>query len=413
MANEIATALAKAGHEVSVFTQFPNRPQGRIFPGFRRRFRSIERVEDFKLVRCLHWVLDRNRRIMSRVLENLTFGISSGINLILSERPDIAIIETWPLFANWILHAICHLRGIPTVNYVQDLYPEVLEQTGQIRKGGKLANLLRAWDRAICNRSSHIIAISPGMKKLICGTRNIPEDKVSSIPNWMDSNKFPVLSRQNKWREEAGVSPEQFLVLYAGTLGHVSGAGILIEIFKRLSSREDVILVCVGEGVLKAEMQASAESHGLRNVRFHSVQPVERVAEMHAAADATILTTQENFPDASVPSKLVSYLAAGRAVICSAPRTSTVAQIVKDANAGIVNEAGDVARIADAVSFLADNRDVAEHLGANARRCFEERFTFERAFSEVTTLLDQIAGMRSNDQPSERDWDKAEQIRSR
>lgn len=392
MARQLAIALAAAGHEVSIFTQFPNRPSGKIYPGYKRNLRSIERIDGFEVIRCPHWVLGRDRRPLSRALENLTFGVSSCLNLLRGKRPDVAIVETWPLCAISIALAICRIRRIPLLNYVQDCYPEVLEHTGQIRAGGTLARLLRRWDSKICRDSSRTIAISPGMKSLICSTRGIHEAKVPVIQNWVDKKHFPALSKQNNWRQELGISPQHFLVLYAGTLGHVSGAEVLVDTFKRLKHRPDVSLVCVGEGVLKSKMQKAIREANISNVRFLAVQPIERVPEMHAAADATILTTKADYPDASVPSKLISYLAAGRPVVCAAHEASTVAEIVRNASAGIVASAGDAENIAKAIIFLADHPTEARQMGTNARSCFEDQFTFEPAYDRFAELLKEVGG---------------------
>jgi colanic acid biosynthesis glycosyl transferase WcaI len=397
MARELATTLAAAGHEVSIFTQFPNRPLGKVYPGYKRKPTSIERMSGFEVIRCAHWVLGRDRRPLSRALENLTFGVSSGLNLLLRTRPDVAIVETWPLCALTIALAICRLRRVPSLNYVQDCYPEVLEHTSQIRTDGKLARMLRKWDSKICSDCTRVIAISPGMKALICSTRGIPEKKVAVIQNWVDKRNVPTISKQNNWREELGISPQQFLLLYAGTLGHVSGAEVLVETFKRLKHRPDVILICVGEGVLKSKMQEAASQAEIPNIKFLSVQPIERVTEMHAAADATILTTKAGFPDASVPSKLISYLAAGRPVVCAAHESSTVAEIIRNANAGIVANAGDADSIAQAITFLADHPIEAKQLGINARDCFEDQFTFEAAYERFKDLLDGVDESRLDD----------------
>jgi colanic acid biosynthesis glycosyl transferase WcaI len=229
------------------------------------------------------------------------------------------------------------------------------------------------------------------MKRLLCRTRNIPENKVSVITDWHDSRNFPTSPRDNDWRCETGISKGQFLVLFAGTLGHVSGADVLVDVSRNLAHRPDVSLVCVGEGVLKEKIEQTAAAAGLQNLLVLPFQPAERVAEMHAAADATILTTQANYPDASVPSKLISYLAAGRPVICAADGASTAAQIVRDANAGVLAKPGNAESVTEAIQFLADHPTESMQMGENARRYFENNFTFECAYDKFTALLKEVA----------------------
>jgi colanic acid biosynthesis glycosyl transferase WcaI len=225
------------------------------------------------------------------------------------------------------------------------------------------------------------------MKQLLCSTRHIPDNKVSVIGNWLDARLFPVLPRDNGWRREVGISDEEFLVLFAGTLGYVSGADVLVEVGRILEHHAAALLVCVGEGVLREKMEHSAAAAGLRNLRFLPFQPSERVAQMHAAADATVLPTQAGHSDASVPSKLITYLAAGRPVVCAADEGSTVAQIVREANTGVLAEPGNAESIASALLFLVDHATERKQMGENARRYFEKHYTLERAYPQFAVLL--------------------------
>ncbi len=392
MARDLCARLAAEGHEVTVITQFPNRPLGRIFDGYRRSLRMVEHMEAVNVVRCPNWFLDRKRRWWNRVLENVTFGLSSLVNIVRSGRPDIVVLETWPFVATDLVLRLCRHWQTPVLHYVKDCYPEALEYTGHIRTGGRLANLLRGWDRNICKRCAEVIVISEGMKELLCRTRDVAGDKVTVIADWIDSRNFPTLPRDNDWRREAGISTGQFLVLFAGTLGHVSGAEVLVDVCRNLAGHPAVSVVCVGEGVLKQEMQQLTAAAGLKNLRFLPFQPSERVAEMHAAADATVLTTQANFPDASVPSKLITYLAAGRPVLCAADSASTVAKIVQEAGAGVLAEPGNARSVSEAISFLAGHPAECKEMGENARRYFEKHFTLERACEQFLGLIRQMDG---------------------
>jgi putative colanic acid biosynthesis glycosyltransferase WcaI len=394
MARALARRLAEDGHEVTVFTQFPNRPAGKLFPGYRRRLRLVEQIDGFRLVRCPNWLLGAKRRLLDRMLENFTFGLSSCLNLAREPRPDVVLMETWPLFAMEATLRLCALRQTPVVTYVQDCYPEALEYTGQIAIGGPLARILRQWDASIGRRSARVIAISDGMKSLLCSTRKLRPERVAAIPNWNDCAGFGVAVTNNSWRDDNGIARDAFVALFAGTLGHVSGASLLVDVARKLSCRPEVLVVCVGEGVLKQGLQERVAAAGLWNIRFLPVQPAGRVAVMHAAADVTLLTLQANYPDSSVPSKLISYLAAGRPVVCAAQSDSTVATIVRESRSGLSVAANNVEAIAAAVIDLLDHPAEAGRMGANARRCYKERFTFERAYPAFERLLREAADVR-------------------
>jgi colanic acid biosynthesis glycosyl transferase WcaI len=165
----------------------------------------------------------------------------------------------------------------------------------------------------------------------------------------------------------------------------------------------------VGEGALKEKMEHMAAAAGLQRLHFLPFQSSDRIAEMHAAADATILTTQAGYPDASVPSKLITYMAAGRPVVCAAHNASSVAQVVREANAGVLAEPGNCDSIAEAIVFLIDHPEESKQMGENARWYFENNLTFECAYRKLTAVVEKEA--QAND-PRQRMASKASSLSS-
>jgi glycosyltransferase involved in cell wall biosynthesis len=88
-----------------------------------------------------------------------------------------------------------------------------------------------------------------------------------------------------------------------------------------------------------------------------------------------------------VSSKLYSSLAAGRPVLAVTGRDDDVRRIVESFDCGAWVEPGDVEGAESALRSWMDDPDLASRLGANARRCLEERFTRERAVDAYRDLL--------------------------
>jgi len=60
-----------------------------------------------------------------------------------------------------------------------------------------------------------------------------------------------------------------------------------------------------------------------------------------ASADILVALLEEDAGSFSVPSKVLSYLCAGRAIALSAPETNLAVRIVREANAGLIFRPGD------------------------------------------------------------------------
>ena len=392
MAQHLAGRLSASGHSVSVVVPFPNRPHGELYSGYRRRVRDVSiAAEGYRLVRCASWLIGRRRRSLDRLLENITFGLSAAYAVFREGRPDVMIAETWPLFAVQFAALLARWWRVPFLYYVQDVYPEAAERVGVLTEGSYLAKLCRFWDSRICRASTRVIVISNSMRDLMTVNRALPDSHFAVIPNWLDAREFAVQPIDNAWRREQDIPSHTFVAMFGGTLGLVSGVEILVDVARLLSDMPDVLIVCVGEGVQKDRMIAHARSLELRNIRFLPFQPRERVPEVQGAANIALLTMQPGYSDASVPSKLISYMAAGRAVICAAPAQAGVAEIVAEAGAGLVTEPGNAMALAQAIRRLAEHPAETAGMGQRARSYFEQHFTLNRAHEQFSELLALVA----------------------
>jgi colanic acid biosynthesis glycosyl transferase WcaI len=392
MAHQLASRLAHAGHHVTVVAPFPNRPGGRLHEGFRRSLRRIEtNGNGYKLVRCATWLLGQRRRTIDRLLENFTFGLSASWAAWREARPDAMLVETWPLFGVTFPALLARWWRIPFLYYVKDVYPEAAEKTTHISDNGLIARFCRSWDRRLCLASRKVIVISEGMRDLMARSRGLSNDRFAVIPDWIDPDEFVPQPIDNAWRREQNIPNGTFVAMFGGTLGYVSGVEILVEVARLLRERREMSIVCIGEGIRKQQMMEQCRSLGLENICFLPFQPRERIAEVQGAANVTVLTMRPGYSDASIPSKLISYFASGRPVICSAPSGSAVSQIMSRSGAGVVVEPGNAAALARAISDLFLCPTDTERMGRAARAYFERHFTLDRAHAQFSAVLAESA----------------------
>jgi colanic acid biosynthesis glycosyl transferase WcaI len=387
MAHQLARELKARGHDVTMIVPYPNRPKGILYDGYKREFLGRYDVDGLRVVRCPTWLLGPERKAWNRILENLSFGVSAALTAALETRPSVLLLESWPLAAVQLSMWEARRRGVPVLYYVKDLYPETLENSGLIRRGGLVARALYRWDRKLCMASSKVIVISTSMRDALLDGRKLPPDRVAVIPDWIDDREFPLLPRDNGWRRDKGIPDASFVALFAGTLGLVSGADMLVEAAERLRHRPEIVFCCVGQGVLKDRMMSEAKARGLTNIRFEPLQIRERVPEMQAAADVCLLTMRPDSSNASVPSKLIAYMAAGRPVICAAPPQTDAAKTIRGARTGLVAPAGDPEAFAAAILYLHDRPQEAAAMGLRARRCFEENFALGNRCEQFVELF--------------------------
>jgi colanic acid biosynthesis glycosyl transferase WcaI len=149
----------------------------------------------------------------------------------------------------------------------------------------------------------------------------------------------------------------------------------------------------VGQGPLKPRMEEEIRRRGLRNLILLPFQSREKVPDMQSAADVMLLTTSAQIGSTSVPSKLITYLAVARPVICAVPALTDVATLVRERELGLVVPPEDPTALADAITSMSalPHADLVA-AGRRARAAALERHSFESAVARFDQLFTDVAG---------------------
>lgn len=371
MISELAADLATRGCEVTVLTGWPSHPAGVLFSGWRSRWRSVEHHEGFRVVRCGHSI-HSGASVFWRVWYYLTFGFSVLVNGWCSGRFDAILCLSTPVFGSWTAWLLARGKRARFLYCIFDLHPEAAANAGLLRRGAPY-KILRAADSLLCRNSDRIVTLGEGLRDEIAA-RGISPDVVTLIPFWLDGARIRPSCRENAWRREQGIPPRTFVALYAGTLGFVSGAEVLLETARLLTGRVDILLLCVGDGPIKDRLTVAASEAALANLRFLPFQPAAVLEQVQAVADVGLITLLPGAGKTSIPSKVLGYLAAARPVIASVDLGTDTARLIQQAECGRVTGAQDPAALASAIVELADDQGLRERLGRAGRSYFEQFF---------------------------------------
>lgn len=389
---QIAEALVLGGHTVTVVTTFPNRPAGKLFPGFSRRLwqRDVS-ASGIEIIRCFA-TLSPTSRLLSRLMENLTFGLSSGWHVLTMRRPDVIYANTWPIVATGILFLIAKLRRIPLVISIQDVYPEALIAQQRMSGDSLLARLMRRMDAAMARHSAHVIVISERFAEIYQKQRHVLPEKLSLIPNWIDGKHIDASITREQVRQHPNIAVEDFLLVYGGNIGAAAGVETIIEAMQLLEDVPNVKLLVAGSGSRLAACQQLAQIMSTQSIVFHSPWAAEETSEILRAADVLMLPTQHQQSLVSVPSKLLSYMLAERPVLATAASNSDLADLVHRAQCGWVVEPGRPDLLAMQIKEIM-RLDPAERQqrGCNGRAYVLQHFTKDTCLPKVLRILEDIA----------------------
>lgn len=379
---QLSRQLAQQGHEVTHCypTGLPG-PKGRM----EKNASDAERLSIVAIPLSGHF---RKYSPVRRFLSQRKYA-SDLKKLILATAPDVVLSGNTPIDIQAELLWSCRKHGIGFVHWVQDVYFRAVEFFLR-RKLGSLSKALSApfkiLERTITAESDAVIVISPAFRKLFAEWK-IDEASVTVIENWAPLDEVPALPQQNAWSQANGLG-ETPVLLYSGTLGLKHRPDLLYLLAQRLGSACQVVVLTdgIGRGYLESMPP-------LENLKIFGFQPYERVPEVLASADVLLATLETNAAEFAVPSKILSYLCAGRPILLAGPKSNLGACIVERSKAGIVADADDAEAWVSGAEALLSDAAMRQRLGRNARRYAEQTFDIAQIAGSFERVL--AAAMRT------------------
>ena len=142
-----------------------------------------------------------------------------------------------------------YMTDFPTV-YVERPFAKVIGNT----LAGMCGRLCYSYCGALYRRFDSVFALSEngGASKL----RSLGIGNVDVVPLGVEVGEFGPWRRDPKLRAQLGLSDEQPLIIYAGRLDSEKKPDVVVEAFRRLPAGLDAKLVLLGEGPLRADIDA-------------------------------------------------------------------------------------------------------------------------------------------------------------
>ena len=110
------------------------------------------------------------------------------------------------------------------------------------------------------------------------------------------------------------------MFLYSGTLALKHNPDWLWALAEAFRDDPEVVVVLAAAGVSYDALKLRAASERQPNLMFLPLQPAADLPDLLATADVTIGLLENDAGEFSVPSKVLSYLCAGRPILLAAPQ---------------------------------------------------------------------------------------------
>ena len=372
---EMASWLARRGHDVHVVTAPPYYPEWCIRADFPNAYRTEYPEPNLTVHRCPLYVpgLPTGR---SRIGHLASFALSS-LPVILREAtqaPDVIFTVEPTFFGSPAALVAGYLAQAPAWLHVQDFEIDAAFDLDLLPSEGPIHSLALLLERLFTRAFDRVSTVSENMVRRAI-TKGVSPQRTIFFPNWVDVDEIHPLppGSPNSFREQFGLT-DKTVVLYSGNMGNKQGLEILAPLAASFaghlpSGDARVHFLFCGDGAFRPQLNKLV-GH-LPNVTLIPLQPTDKLNELLNAADIHILPQRVDAEDLVMPSKLTGMLSSGRPVIATANPGTRLAQIITGPDFakafGLVVPPKDLPALCAAVKELASNASLRSVLGAHAR----------------------------------------------
>ena len=288
-------------------------------------------------------------------------------------RPDIVHTRNWTCI-DAILGA--RLAGVPHVIHGEH-GREAADPTGANR-------LRRRVRRALAPLVSQFVTVSRDLNRWLVEDVRVPARKVRTIYNGVDTDRFAPGEREAA-RRALDIPAGWGVVGTVGRLDPVKDQAGLIRAFAVASAQRPSVLLIVGDGPLRAELDALGRGLGLAD-RVRLLGDRQDVAQILRALDCFVLPSVGE----GISNAILEAMATALPVV--ATRVGGNVELVEDGETGLLVEVGQPEALVRALECYLGDSGIARKHGAAARVRVEREFGLARMLTGYGDLYRSLVG---------------------
>jgi glycosyltransferase involved in cell wall biosynthesis len=171
-----------------------------------------------------------------------------------------------------------------------------------------------------------------------------------------------------------GLSDSDFVLVYAGVLGHAQGLETVLDAAEKVKAQHNIKFFIIGDGPEKNTLVHLAQERNLQNVVFISNKPRNEIPSIIAGCDAYIVPLKKlDLFLGAMPSKLFEPLAMGKPIILGVDGEARDL-FINEGKCGLYYEPENSSSLENCINALASNKALAKELGENGRHYVRENF---------------------------------------
>lgn len=381
---ELAVRLKQKGADISVLTAMPNYPQMQVHEAYKGKFYHYENMNGLHVHRS--WIyVTKSKGIFKRLLNYFSFVKTSfWVGLFKLDTFDYILCESPPLFLGITAYALKTIKGAKLIFNVSDLWPESAEKLGLVSNKFFLRSATKL-EEFLYKRSDLISGQTQGIVKNI--STRFPDKKVYWLPNGVDLSYYKAETVKTNWRQENKLSGDDFILLYAGIIGHAQGLEVVVHAANQLKEHSKIKFIVVGSGPEKEKLIQLKQELNTENVLFFDAVTKKEMPAIVSATDVAVIPLKRlDLFKGAIPSKIFENLAMKKPILLGVEGEAKEL-FIDEGNCGLAFIPEDPDDLAKKTLELYNNRSTLKQLGENGYKYVEQKFTRDKIANEFWNFI--------------------------
>ena len=381
--NDIVADMVKKGFKVDVLTGLPNYPQGKFFKGYGLFKRGDKYYSGARLYRCVVFPRLRNSSI-GISLNYASFASFASLKLLVlmfRKYDKVFAYEPSPLFQAIPALIIAKFKKCEKIIYVLDIWPDSVYSVIDI-KYKFFRKWLKRYSANTYKKFDKLLITSRGIKGELVKL-GIDEKKIIFLPQWLPKSGKCI--NYNPLKSEYDTT---FNLVFTGNIGVPQNLGMLVDSAIKLKEYKDIRWIIVGDGDYLPAFKKQVKQNELDNIFvFEGRKPFSDIPMYYDIADGLLATLKDiDLFSKLIPAKIQAYMQSGKPILCAI--NGEGAQVVYDAQCGLVSPAGDVDKLTDNIVKLYNlSKKSREQMGQNGIKYSKDNFNREILLDKLAKIL--------------------------
>ena len=379
--------LASRGFDVTVLTGYPFAPYWKRSQEYEGQFRTIEQRGGVRVIRHAHYIPTSPRRLAERLLMEATFCLHAILSVFRTrKRCDLVIyVGAQPCLA-MLARGVAWLAQVPYGVNINDIASEAARDVGIVGKG-TLLRMMRWFEFTAYRGAGGGVVLCRAFKELL-EKEKCCRGNIAIVRSPIDIETVGPQAVPADLRKKLGIFEGDFVVMFSGSMGIKQGMENVVQAARIAANRGSrAKWLLIGDGEVRQRVEAMISELGLKGTVFRiPFQPVDLVGPTLNAAQVLLLNQLASVKDTVIPSKLLTYMAAGRAVLAAVNPNSQGAEILRESGGGVLVAPGDPVALAEGILSLENDLGKLGVMGTANRAYAVEHFDQRRILSELESF---------------------------